>query len=112
MSTTIGQKIRDLRKKENLSQQKLADIIGTTKGTIYKWERGENEPTITTLRRLTDHPRFEQYRAWLLDYDENAQQEPPAHYVVDRFDKLPPAKQREILNYMDFLLAQQEKDKT
>lgn len=107
MSTDIGQKIRDLRKLEKLSQQNLADLIGTTKGTIYKWERGENSPTTSTLRRLTDHPRFKKYAAWLLT-DERTVQEAPAHFLADKFEQLSEADQQAILNYMDFLLSKDD----
>ena len=110
MSTSIGQKIRELRNKEGLSQQALADIIDVTKSTIYTWEKGTARPS-RELNKLTEHPRFKKYASWLL-LDDDVAQEPPAHYVAEKFDRLPPAKQRALLEYMDFLLAQQEKDKT
>ncbi len=110
MSTTIGEKIRDLRKIEKLSQQQLADIIGVTKGTIYTWENGKNEPTTKALRKLTEHDRFKQYAAWLVTDDETVQ-EAPVHYLAEKFEKLPTAVQDQVLDYMDYLLAKQKKEK-
>lgn len=106
MSTGIGQKIRDLRKLEKLSQQGLADLIGVTKGTIYTWENGKTKPS-RELDKLIDHPRFKRYAAWLLT-DERTVQEAPAHFLADKFDKLSKQQQQTILDYMDFLLSKDD----
>ena len=44
---TIGEKIRFLRVKKNLSQEDLAKVLNTTKQAIYKYENGivTNIPT-------------------------------------------------------------------
>ena len=42
----IGNKISELRKKNNLSQEALAEKIGVTRQTISKWELGETSPDI------------------------------------------------------------------
>lgn len=35
---SIGQKIRELRENQQMTQEELAKIVGTTKQTIYKYE--------------------------------------------------------------------------
>lgn len=40
ITMSIGSKIRDLRVAENLTMQEVAERIGTTKQTIYKYENG------------------------------------------------------------------------
>lgn len=107
MSTTIGEKIRDLRKMENLSQQQLADEIGVSKGTIYTWEKAKKKPS-RELNKLLEHPKFKQYAAWLVT-DEAQVQETPAHYLADKFEKLTKAQQRQLLDYMDYLIEKQSK---
>ena len=42
----LGQKIASLRKKNNLSQEELAERIGVTRQTISKWELEETTPDI------------------------------------------------------------------
>lgn len=37
---TIGQKIKNLREKKKITQTELAELIGTTKQNIYKYENG------------------------------------------------------------------------
>ena len=36
----IGQRIRKLRKKNDLTQEKLADLLGVTYQSVSKWECG------------------------------------------------------------------------
>lgn len=41
---TIGDKIKEYRKEKNLSQLKLAKIVGVSQKAIDYWERNVNEP--------------------------------------------------------------------
>lgn len=51
---TLGQKIRNLRKAKNLSQQELAEKIGITKTQISRWEKGHVQPRQSNLRDLAE----------------------------------------------------------
>lgn len=53
-STIIGNKIAEVRKKNNLSQAELANKISISPQAVGKWERGESMPDITTLNRLAE----------------------------------------------------------
>ena len=44
--------IRELREEQGWSQFDLAVKTGVTPGTVGNWERGQNEPKVTQLRRL------------------------------------------------------------
>jgi len=46
--------LKKLRKKYNLSQQKLADILLVSQQSIYKYENGITSPDIETLMRMAD----------------------------------------------------------
>ncbi|WP_051524537.1 helix-turn-helix domain-containing protein [Pseudobutyrivibrio sp. MD2005] len=41
---TIGERIIFLRKKNNFTQNKLAEILTVTQPSVSKWEKGENSP--------------------------------------------------------------------
>jgi transcriptional regulator with XRE-family HTH domain len=43
-----------LRSQKGLSQQKLADLIGTSQQSIHKYENGISEPDIYTLKKLSE----------------------------------------------------------
>ncbi len=49
---TLGQKIKKLRSNRDLTQKELADKLHVSFQTVSKWENGENEPDISTLREL------------------------------------------------------------
>jgi transcriptional regulator with XRE-family HTH domain len=46
--------IRELREERGWSQFQLAVKTGVTPGTVGNWERGQNEPKATQLRRLAE----------------------------------------------------------
>lgn len=48
------QRLRELRLFSNLTQSELAEKISTTQTTIGKYERGELQPSIDTLTKLSD----------------------------------------------------------
>lgn len=48
----IGEKILDLRKKANLSQEELANLVEVTRQTISKWELGETSPDLKQAKKL------------------------------------------------------------
>ena len=49
----IGKKIMDLRKKNGLSQEELAEKVGVARQTISKWELGETSPNPEQLKLLS-----------------------------------------------------------
>ena len=50
---TLGQKIKKLRNEKGLTQKDLANLVNVTFQTVSKWENDENEPDVSTLRRLS-----------------------------------------------------------
>lgn len=50
-----AQKIRDLRTDHDMTQAQIAEILGTTKNQVGKYERGEQEMPIKHLMTLCDY---------------------------------------------------------
>lgn len=46
---TIGERISDFRKKQGLTQVKLAELLGVTDKAVSKWERNISFPDISLL---------------------------------------------------------------
>ncbi len=44
--------IKDYRTKKNLTQSELADICGSTKASVSRWEKGTNKPLGSSLKIL------------------------------------------------------------
>ena len=49
----IGNKILELRKLKNLSQEQLAEKMNVTRQTISKWELGETAPDLEQSKKLS-----------------------------------------------------------
>ena len=49
---TLGEKIKKLRTEKGLTQKDLADQLHVTFQTVSKWEKGDNEPDVATLREI------------------------------------------------------------
>ena len=49
----LGKKIAELRKKNNLSQEELADKVGVARQTISKWEIGDTTPDINQVKIIS-----------------------------------------------------------
>lgn len=45
----LGDKLYTLRKKRNISQEELAEILNTSRQAVSKWERNESKPDIDKL---------------------------------------------------------------
>lgn len=46
--------LRELRQKRGLSQEELADAIGVTRISVYKWEKGQTLPTVDKAYALAN----------------------------------------------------------
>ena len=63
----LSNKIYELRKNKNISQEELAEILNTSRQAISKWERGEASPDIDKLKDLATY--FNVSIDYLLEYD-------------------------------------------
>jgi transcriptional regulator with XRE-family HTH domain len=62
-NASIGDRVRDLRKKAKLTQEELARQIGVVNMTISRIERGTQKPDDTTIDALV--ARFKVTEAWI-----------------------------------------------
>ena len=54
MEIKIAENIRTMRKKQNLTQEQLAEAMGVTVGAVSKWELGSSVPDIGMIMELAD----------------------------------------------------------
>jgi transcriptional regulator with XRE-family HTH domain len=49
---SFGERVRTLRKKRNLTQQQLAEAVGTVQEVVSDVEKGIHVPLLSTLERF------------------------------------------------------------
>ena len=54
MKLTIGENIRNFRKKNNLTQEELADRLGVTYQSVSRWENGATYPDLELLPAISE----------------------------------------------------------
>lgn len=52
MDNSVGKRIETLRKSKKISQEDLAEKVGVSRTTIYKWESGTSVPNFAKLQAL------------------------------------------------------------
>lgn len=48
----IGNRLRNLREQNNITQAQIADELGITQGAVSQWEAGATNPSLRTISRL------------------------------------------------------------
>ena len=51
---TTGEKIRDLRKKANMSQDAFAEALDVSRQAVSKWENNETKPDAAKLILISE----------------------------------------------------------
>jgi len=48
----FGKRVRELREEKGLGQKELAQILGTSKQNVSRWEKGYFEPSQETIIKM------------------------------------------------------------
>lgn len=54
MNSSIGHKLKTLRKGRKLTQEQAAEKLGVTRATVSNYEVGRRQPHITELKRIAE----------------------------------------------------------
>ena len=52
--STFGERLKELRQEQKVSQQELGNMVSSSKMAISHWESGHSEPSIAQLIILAD----------------------------------------------------------
>jgi len=99
----IGQRLKKLREELNLSQGKMANLLGVSQSALSKWESGKREIPIGVLIKLKQ--KFNVNLNWLLSGQGDMflpPQEIPllVPELVEFFKQYPPDIQRKFANIL------------
>jgi len=65
----FGDRLKELRKNKNLSQEKLGEFLGVSSNAVYSWEVGRSQPSIEIITKLADY--FNVTTDYLLGFNQN-----------------------------------------
>ncbi|WP_342221383.1 helix-turn-helix transcriptional regulator [Candidatus Fukatsuia endosymbiont of Tuberolachnus salignus] len=63
---TLSEKVKAIRKAEEMSKATFCKLTGIPLSTLDKYEMGKFEPSGTALTKITQHPIFMKYTLWLM----------------------------------------------
>ena len=66
MSRDYAEKLRQIRKAEEVTQKVFAEMTGLAIGTIKSYEAGHQSARAEVVERVIITPRFEKYTLWLM----------------------------------------------
>ena len=49
---SLGELVRNMRKRALLSQEEFAELLNLSVGTINRWENGKTKPNITAMKKI------------------------------------------------------------
>ena len=59
MTLKIGEKIKELREKKNITQNKMAEYLGITEQAISRWENGGGYPDMELIPAISNFLRLQ-----------------------------------------------------
>ena len=111
-AATLSEKLKELRLSKGLTQIEFARIFNIANGTVGNWETGKRAPDYDTLIKIAD------FYGVTIDHllgraqiENLIQPDKVLPDVLYRYDELSGDKQQEVIAFMEFKLAQQEKQK-
>ena len=51
---SLGERIKEQRKKSGLSQERVAELVGVSRQSVTKWESGQSAPSTENLFKLAE----------------------------------------------------------
>ncbi|KRE73928.1 helix-turn-helix domain-containing protein [Paenibacillus sp. Soil750] len=101
---TIGSKIKQIRKVNNMTQNEFSKLIGISQGTLSEIEKGKAKPTIETLQEINNC--FQIDLNWLiLENHGDIELFASEIELINKVRALDHMLQREILEFIDFKLT-------
>jgi transcriptional regulator with XRE-family HTH domain len=97
----LGDKLKELRSKKNVSQQEVAKYLNVDRSTYGKYETGDSSPDYEKLLKLASY--FNTTTDYLLGYDDNSNPTIAAHRTNGYDTDLPDEAKEMLRTYVEFL---------
>lgn len=107
---TFGEKLKAIRENRKLSQEQLADILGSSKQVISRYENGRN-PNILVAKQFAEKLNIPIVNLVDDNVDvfsvETLSESELDNQIIKVFDRLSEEKQKQALDYLAFLASQE-----
>lgn len=98
----LGKRLRDLRVRKKLSQEKLSELSGVSSRHISEMERGESNPSYQVLRHLSQSLGVP--LGVLLEFEHHKDNSELIDGLVEKLKTLPPARLQLVYRVLAVLL--------
>ena len=109
---TLGARIAQLRKEQNITQVQLAETLGVSQQTVNAYEMGHRRVPVSALSVLANALAISLEELIGTPQPAGAKKRGPAPKLlqqVERIQRLPKAQQRFVMQMIDTVLAQQSR---
>lgn len=96
----FGIRLNKLRKERDLSLEDVAKIIGVTKATVSKYEKGINEPGMRVAIKLADYLKVS--LDWLIGTSDDSEFV-SKRSLVNMIESLTEENRKEALKYLQYI---------
>lgn len=107
MATFAG-RIKSIRNEKKLSLDEMANILGTSKQVLSRYEREERYPKITTVKQYAN--RLNVDAAWLLGYDDVTEQSTDQKWLMNKIAKADEKSLSKLKKLMELIDAEEDGD--
>lgn len=88
----IGQKISELRHKQQMTQEELAIKVGVSKQTISNWETGLKTPRMGAIQKIAE--LFHVTKGYIIEGEEEN-----SRRLLSIFEKLDSERQQSVISF-------------
>lgn len=67
----LGKKIQEIRKSKNLTQEKMAELLGIETSSLSNIERGKYYPTAENLAKIADILSVEPFKLYIFNHNKS-----------------------------------------
>ncbi|NBA61020.1 MULTISPECIES: helix-turn-helix domain-containing protein [Enterococcus] len=97
----IGQKISELRHKQQMTQEELAIKVGVSKQTISNWETGLKTPRMGAIQKIAE--LFHVTKGYIIEGEEEN-----SRRLISIFEKLDSERQKSVISFAGKKLEEQQ----
>lgn len=105
----IGENIKQMRKRNNLTQKELADKLNISYQAVSSWEHNRTEPSMGTIERLAEC--LDCKKSDIIGYDIVDKESDILVDICNRTKEMDEELQKRLLAYADYLIYEKEKNK-